>query len=107
MSDGNENNRWDDGWAFYKGNGKTARFLPPPSGCCEWIKGYCAALADYDLESWQIHPSIQAALVHHGIDGDLLEACLLSAEAVIASEEWCRWPSVPVREWSAANDEMC
>jgi hypothetical protein len=107
MSDGNENNRWDDGWAFYNGNGKTARFLPPPSGCCEWIKGYCAALADYDLESWQIHPSIQAALVQHGIDGDLLEACLLSAEAVIAGEEWCRWPSVPVREWSAANDEMC
>lgn len=106
MNDEIESNLWVNGWAFYKGDGKLDRFLPPPGDCCEWIKGYCAALADYDLEPWQVHPCIQAALLHHGIVGDLLETCLLSAEAVLTSEEWCRWPSVPVREWSAANDEM-
>lgn len=54
-------------------------------------------MADYDLEPYREHPSIQVALLHHGIVGYLLEACLLAAETICASGEWCRWPSVPVR----------
>jgi hypothetical protein len=54
-------------------------------------------MADYDLEPYREYHSIQAALLYHGIVGYLLEACLLTAETVYASGEWCRWPSVPVR----------
>jgi hypothetical protein len=115
MSD--ETKQWGNGWAFYKGDGKPDEYLPPIDNCREWIKGYCAAMADYDLESYREHPSIMAALLHHGIDADLLEACLLAAETVCAGGEWCRWPTVPVRGferssprgWSiveAMNDEV-
>jgi hypothetical protein len=89
----------------------------PVDDCVEWIKGYVAAMADYDLDKYHEHPSIMAALLYHGIDGDLLEACLLAAEIVRTSGEWYRWPSVPVRGfespvprgWSiieAMNDEV-
>jgi hypothetical protein len=97
MNDQNETKRWGDGWAFYKSNWKHDEFPPPVDDCIEWIKGYAAAMTDYDFESYREHHSIQAALLHHGIVGYLLEACLLAAETVCAGGEWCRWPSVPVR----------
>ena len=52
-------------------------------------------MADENMD--QQHPTIQAALLHCGIDADLLEEVLQAAEAV--ADEWCRWPSVPVRGW--------
>jgi hypothetical protein len=100
MNDNNQKNRWAEGWAFYKSGGVNSEYLPPINDCGEWIKGYAVALADYDLEPYREHPSIQAALLHHGIDGDLNEACLQAAEANLAKligGEWCRWPTVPVR----------
>jgi len=87
---------WSYGWAFYK-TGGTCR---PPADIeaaelVDWLKGFCAAMADYDLDGE--HPSIQAALLHYGIDADLLDACLKAAETIIDSNEFNRWPSVPVR----------
>lgn len=112
---------WAKGWAFYVGGGKSDALLPLFEDCGEWIKGYCAAMADYDLEPYREHPSIQAALLRHGIDGELLEVCLKAADAVVAGDEWNRWPSVPTRGFGdnhpndapfvrvlpeAANDEV-
>ncbi len=93
-----ENNAWADGWAFYRIADKSAHYLPTLANCDDWIKGFAAALADYDL--MHENPSIQAALLNQGISGDLLDACLNSADAVVASDEWCRWPTVPVRNKS-------
>lgn len=91
-----ENSGWNDGWAFYKGVDNSGQYLPTLDNCGEWIKGFAAAMADYGL----VHesPSIQAALLNQGIGGELLEACLNSADAVVASDEWCQWPSVLVRD---------
>ena len=89
--------RWADGWAFYKGKGEPREFLPPLDECLEWIKGYAAAQADYDLEPCHEHGSIEASLVDHRVEGDLLESCLMAAEEVLNGDEWTRWPSVPVR----------
>ena len=90
--------RFADGFAFYKGGGHNANLIPPEGeDHSEWIKGFCCAMADYDPE--RIDPSIQAALLHRGICSDLLEDMLQAAEAVMAGEEWCRWPAVPVRGW--------
>jgi hypothetical protein len=93
----NETKRWRDGWAFYKSNWKHDECPPPVGNCVEWIKGNAAAIADYDLEPYREHHSIQAALLHHGIVRHLLKACLLAVETVCGSGDWCRWPSVPVR----------
>lgn len=87
------------GWAFLKGGGMPGGCLLPDAGgdLREWIKGYAAALADYDPTGDAA--SIEAALRNDGVEGDLLEKLLLAAEAELADEsgEWIRWPSVPVR----------
>ena len=93
---------WSYGWAFYKSSG-TAK-LPPdldPIDLIDWMKGFGAAMADYDLDGR--HPSIQAALLHYGIDGDLLEDCLQAAETILDEAAFNRWPSVPVRGFGTGN----
>lgn len=88
-------NHWAQGWAFFKSGGKG--FVPAEDDpeLIEWVKGFGAAMADYDLEGE--YPSIQTALLDHGIDGDLLAACLDEAERVLDEPVFNRWPSVPVR----------
>jgi hypothetical protein len=49
---------WSYGWAFFK-SGRTGR---PPADIdavelTDWLKGFCAAMADYDLNGE--HPSIR------------------------------------------------
>jgi hypothetical protein len=114
------------GWAYYLSDKRPPEFAPvlhQGAELVEWMKGFAAAMADNDLEPWRLHSTIQCALLDNGVDGDLLEACLLAAEAVLDGHEWCRWPSVPVRSFvsgdgpldgrrvfvvlpEAANDEM-
>ncbi|WP_020565908.1 hypothetical protein [Methylosarcina fibrata] len=93
---------WSYGWTFFK-TGRTG--MPPAdieaAELTDWLKGFCAAMADYGLDGE--HPSIQAALLHYGIDGDLLEECLKAAEIIIDVNEFNRWPSVPVRGFGAGN----
>jgi hypothetical protein len=48
------------------------------------------------------YPSIQAALLYYGIAGDLLEACLQTAEVILNEAAFNRWPSVPVLVASGA-----
>ncbi|MGR8951132.1 MAG: hypothetical protein ACU83V_01760 [Gammaproteobacteria bacterium] len=73
---------WSYCWAFYK-TGRTGK--PPadvdPDELKDWMKGFGAAMADDDLSGR--HPSVQAALLHYGIDGDLLETCLQTAEIIL------------------------
>jgi hypothetical protein len=93
---------WSYGWAFYK----TGRTGKPPADIDtaelrDWVKGFCASMADYDLDT--PHPSIQAALLHYGIDDDLLETCLQTAEAILEENSFNRWPSVPVRGFGTGN----
>jgi len=93
---------WSYGWTFYK-SGRTGK---PPAGIdpvdlLDWLKGFCAAMADDDLDGR--HPSIQTALLHQGIDGDLLEECLQAAEIIIDEAAFNRWPSVPVRGFGGGN----
>lgn len=85
------------GWVFFKSDGvRGGNFAPfEDDDLIEWIKGFAAAMADYDLD--REYPSIQAALLDLGIDADLLEACLVAAESVHAGDDWVRWPSVLVR----------
>ncbi len=93
---------WSYGWSFYKSHG--AGGLPAdidPAELVDWMKGFCAAMADYDLDGG--HPSIQAALLHYGIDGDLLEDCLQAAETILEEAAFNRWPSVPVRGFGTGN----
>jgi len=112
------------GWAYYLSDKRPAEYAPglrQGAELVEWMKGFAAAMADngmigYDEEANTALyecASIQAALLDSGVDGDLLEACLLASEAALAGDEWCRWPSVPVRGTGpvvrvleAANDEM-
>jgi hypothetical protein len=51
-------------------------------------------MADYDLDGR--HPRIQTALLHYGIDGDWLEACLQATEKILDEAAFKRWPSSPV-----------
>jgi len=93
---------WSYGWTFFK----TGRTGKPPAGIepaelRDWLKGFCAAMADYDLDCR--HPSIQAALLHYGIDGDLLEECLQAAETIFEEDAFNRWPSVPLRGFGGGN----
>jgi hypothetical protein len=96
MTAQNNIKRWTDGWDFYKNNGAKQEYLPQVADCEEWIKGYVAAMTDYDVESYPKHHSILTALLHHGIAGDLLEACLCAAESVCTVGEQCSLPSLPV-----------
>lgn len=97
-------NHWAQGWAFYKSEGKG--FVPDEDDpeLIEWVKGFGAAMADYDLDGR--HPSIQAALLHYGVDGDQLETCLQVAETILEEDAFYRWPSVPVRGFGAGNLRM-
>jgi hypothetical protein len=93
---------WSYGWSFYKtgSSGKLTADIDPAE-LTDWMKGFCAAMADYNLEGR--HPSIQAALLHYGIDGDLLEDCLRTAETILDEDAFNRWPSVPVRGFGTGN----
>lgn len=94
-------NHWAQGWAFYKSGGQG--FVPDEDDpeLIEWVKGFGAAMSDYDLD--RQHPSIQAALLHYGIDADLLAECLDAAEKILGEPEFSRWPSVPVRGYGEGN----
>jgi len=85
---------WAYGWAFYKGDGSKS-LMPTVEDCTEWMQGFCIAMADYDIE--KADASIQEALVNKGVEGELLESCLASAELIFQSEEWQRVPDVPIR----------
>ena len=89
-----ESELWGNGWAFYKSDGANS-LIPTVDKCDEWMQGFCTAMADYDPE--EDYASIEEALVSMGIVKELLEACLVSAELILNSEEWQRFPSVPVR----------
>lgn len=71
-----------------------------PAELRDWLKGFCAAMADYDLDDR--HPSIQAALLDYGIDCDLLEEC----QAILEEDSFNRWPAVPVRGFGGGNLRM-
>jgi len=90
----NESDLWGYGWAFYKKDG-SSDLMPPVENCIEWMQGFCIAMADYDIGKEDA--SIQEALVNKGIQGELLESCLVSAESIFKSDEWQRVPDVPVR----------
>ena len=89
---------WSTGWAFFICEEKPKKNLPPLNGCTEWIKGFCAAMANYAAEPYQEYQSIQEALSRQGIKAELLEACLISAETILSGDEWERVPDVPIRE---------
>jgi hypothetical protein len=104
---------YGEGWAFYKRGGMRGGAPLPaiddPLDLLEWMKGFGAAMADYDLDGR--YPAIQAALLDCGIDGDELEELLDAAEVIRDGEEFCRWPSGrPIRGFGlptqAVNDEM-
>jgi hypothetical protein len=107
-----EDENFGDGWCFFKRGGVRGGAPVPalgdPLDLVEWMKGFGAAMADYDPDGR--YPSIRAALLDCGIDGDLLEELLEAAEVIRDGEEWCRWPTDrPIRGWGlpgAANDEM-
>ncbi len=94
------------GWAFLKGGGVPGGAKLPDAGANlrEWIKGYAAALAEDDPIG-DAAASIEAALRNDGVEGDLLERLLLTAEGIErrgedgggSGEGFCRWPVVPVR----------
>jgi hypothetical protein len=87
------------GFAFYRSGRRSERLLPAEgeTDLAGWIKGFCCAMADDDTEGE--NPTVQMALLARGIDGDLLADLVDAAEAVASGDEWCRWPSVPVRGW--------
>lgn len=95
-----EFNHWAQGWSFYQtGSGNVPDEDSPE--LIGWVKGFCAAMADYDQEGE--YPSIQAALMDYGIDADLLAACLDAAEQIHREPEFNRWVSVPVRGFGNGN----
>ncbi len=105
--------QFGNGWAFYKRGGvhggAPVPTLDDPLDLIEWLNGFAAALADDDLDGE--YPSIQAALLDCGIEGELIEELLEAAEVIHDSGEWCRWPSEwPTRGlWlpmETANDEV-
>lgn len=95
------NNRWAEGWAFYKSAGAGTVPSEHDPALIDWMKGFGAAMADDDPECE--HPSIQTALLDCGIDADLLAACLNAAESIVAEQTFNRWPSVPVRGYGASG----
>jgi hypothetical protein len=102
----NEDELFGQGWAFFTGgglrNGDSVPALDDPLDLVEWMKGFGAAMADYDLD--RRYPSIQAALLDCGVDGDELEELLEAAEVIRDGEEFCRWPSDrPIRGFGREN----
>lgn len=94
------------GWAFFTGggsrNGSSLPALDDPLDLLEWMKGFGAAMADYDLDGR--YPSVQAALLDCGVDGDLLEDLLQATEVIRDGEEWHRWPADrPIRGFEHAG----
>lgn len=89
----NDISEFGRGWAFFKSDGASAVDI---SDYSDWIKGFCAAMADYDIDGEYI--SIKAALVDMGVDGDQLDDCLKAAENVIKNTDWVRWPFVQIRD---------
>ncbi|MCF7970288.1 MAG: hypothetical protein K9L22_03865 [Methylococcaceae bacterium] len=88
---------WANGWVFFKGGEDVQKFLPQLDNCLEWMKGFLAAMTEYNIEPYQEYQSVQEALHSQGISGDVLEACLISTESIANSDEWCRFPDVPIR----------
>ncbi|MDF1583613.1 MAG: hypothetical protein P1P78_09920 [Methyloprofundus sp.] len=89
--------QWANGWGFFKSAESSPNLLPMKTHCMEWVKGFLTAMADYDIEPYREYDSIQAALLGKGISGNLLEICLFSVEMIFNDDEWCRFPSVPIR----------
>lgn len=105
--------QFGNGWAFYKRGGvhgdSPIPVLDDPLDLIDWVNGFAAALADDDLDGQ--YPSLQAALLGCGIDGELLKELLEAAEVINDGDEWCRWPAGrPTRGlWlpmESANDEV-
>lgn len=92
---------WANGWAFFKSGGQAPFPDEHNPELIEWVKGFCAAMADYDPEGE--YPTIEVALLAHDIDNTLLAACLDAAERVLEEPEFNRWPSVPVRGYGDPN----
>lgn len=97
-----ELNHFIDGFMFFKSYGNNLQAMPTlgmTEDHQEWIKGYCCALSDYDLD--REYRSIEQALINQGIDNDLLLSELLeSAEYVLKnSTEFLRWPNIPIRQF--------
>lgn len=89
-------NSWALGWVFFKTDGQdTHADRHPGPDLTEWVKGFAAAMADYDLD--HDYSSLQDALQQFGVDEELVMACLDAAERIIGEPEFNRWPNVPVR----------
>jgi hypothetical protein len=77
----NKESLFDHGLAFFSGgglrNGYPVPALDNPLDLLEWMKGFCAALAEGDPS--RHYPNIRAALLDRGVDGDLLKKMLLAA----------------------------
>lgn len=84
------------GWVFFKSDGvRGGNFLPFETNLVEWIKGFMAAQADYDLD--REYPSIESALIDYDVEGVLLVKLLQAADTALSGNEWLRLPGVPVR----------
>lgn len=91
-----DENSWALGWVFFKTGGQdTNPDRHPGPDLTEWVKGFAAAMADYDLD--HDYSSLQDALQQLGVEEELVMACLDAAERIIAEPEFNRWPNVPVR----------
>lgn len=92
-----------NGFAFYKSRGNYTEALA--QRCLdnsEWIKGFCCALADYDLEGE--YKSIEQALLACGVEDVLLSELIQTAEHVLNNTtEFMRWPNVPIRTYKAPS----
>lgn len=88
------------GWAFYK-TGDKRQAPVDVDNLEEWIQGFCAAQADYDFDAE--YGSVEQALKSCGVAGKQLSNTLEAAENVLKRGEWCRWPSVPVRQNNATQ----
>lgn len=93
-------NKIDDyslGWAFFKMDGvRGGAFLPfETDNLVDWMKGFMAAQADYDVP--QQYKSVEQALIDYDAEGALLAMLLDAADMALQGDEWLRLPYVPVR----------
>ncbi len=92
----NDNTGFSNGFAFYKSHGIYTNMSP--MYCFDyigWMKGFCCALADYDLD--HEYPTIEQALTAVDIENYYVQELLNVAEHIVSGEEWCRWSSIPIR----------